>query len=333
MKKEKFTNSLLHVVKKLKVHPISILRVFIQVLSLILLNMLLFYDLVEPLNNYFIETYIIPNLNNVLSFLKTYLPELPIEQSAGSPFTTIPSAFDILQLRSTLPEFPFLELGVMFIIAALVGRGFCGWVCPFGLLQDVLEKVPTPKYRPTHSTNKELSEIKYIFLGFTLILITWVGLAKYTNSFEGLERALGYFSRVPWAAISPADTLESFIPWLIKKGSFTTLESPYDIFGWPTFFWIRIAFLAFVIILSLFIPRAYCRYICPVGAFMSIFSKYSMVVFKINPVRCTNCKECEKHCPMGVKFPDSGAIRSRECILCGRCMASCPEKAINLGLF
>ncbi len=333
MKKIPRSSSLLSLIKKIKVHPISILRVVIQILSLILLNMLLFYDIVEPLNNAFIENYIIPNLDKILTFLKTYLPELPIEQSAGSPYTTIPSAFDILQLRATLPEFPFLELGIMFVIAAIVGRGFCGWVCPFGFLQDILEKIPTPKYRPQFSTNKELSEIKYIFLGFTLLLISWVGLAKYTNTFEGLEKALGYFSRAPWAAISPADTLESFIPWLIKKGVFGTLENPYDIFSWPTFFWIRIFFLVFVIFMSLLVPRAYCRYICPVGAFMSLFSKYSMIVFKINPVRCTECKECEKACPMGVKFPESGAIRSRECILCGRCMTNCPEKAINLGFF
>jgi len=325
--------SLAKIKRFLKIHPIVIIRRCTQLLFLVLLNLLLFYDILKPLNNDFINNTLLPFFDNVLNFLKTYLPELPIEQSAASPFTTIPSAFDVMQLRATLPEFPFLEIGIMLIIAALVGRGFCGWVCPFGLLQDVLEKIPTPKYRVSHTTNRELAQIKYIFLAFTLILISWIGIAKYTNTFKGIEEALGYFARVPWAAISPADTLESFIPWLIKKEVFAQLETPYEIFKWPIFFWIRIAFLIFVITISLFIPRAYCRYICPVGALMGLFGKYSMITFKINPIRCTNCRECEIHCPMGIRFPESGAIRSRECIMCGVCMARCPEKAIGIGVF
>lgn len=328
------TNRLL---SKIDISPLQISRRIIQIISLIALNLFFFKELAYVKEFSFLTDnqyykYFIEELEKALPYVQKYLPELPIVQSIASPYTTIPGLFDVLQLRMTSPDFPFLEIAIIMLTAAIVGRGFCGWVCPFGFLQDILYRIPTPKYKPSYNTNKELAQMKYIFLGFALLLSTWVGIAKWMGNASGLIRALGVFSRAPWAVLDPATTLEAFIPWMFKNNVFAEIEDITDIFSWNMFFWIRMGFLVFVLILSIVIQRGYCRYICPMGALMALFSKYSLITMKINPVRYENIKECENLCPMGVRFPKGGSIRSPECINCGVCASKCPNKAIKPGI-
>lgn len=314
--------------------PIIILRRIVQVYFLLLINLFLFSDVLSFFNISYETLFPINSLyyflNDSVSFFQTYLPAFPIEQSVASPFTTIPGVLDILQLRTTSPEFPYLEIAIIFLTAAFLGRFFCGWVCPFGFFQDILAFIPIKKYEPSPPTNKDLGQIKYYILGAILLLVSWVGISKARGVGEAIVQALGAYSRVPWAVISPVDTIETFLPALLENERFFRLIEKYRFLDLPAFFWMRIIFLIVVILVSLFIRRGYCRYFCPTGALMGLLSKYSLLHFKINTVRCTNCKVCESVCPMGIRFlRDGPIIKSPECIYCGNCWAKCPEKAIR----
>jgi len=314
--------------------PIVITRRIVQVYFFLMINLYLFTDVLAyfgidkekifPINSIYYF------LKDNISFFYKYLPAFPIEQSVASPFTTIPGVLDILQLRVTSAEFPYLEIAIILLTAVFLGRLFCGWVCPFGLIQDILAFLPIKKYEPTPSVNKDFARMKYFILGVILLLVSWVGISKARGVGEALVSALGPYSRIPWAVISPVDTIETFIPALLENERFFRLIEKSRFFDLSPYFWIRFAFLIFIIILSLFIRRGYCRYFCPTGALMGVLSKYSLLHFKINPVRCTNCELCEKACPMGIRFLREGSvIKSPECIYCGNCWAACPEKAIR----
>lgn len=80
--------------------------------------------------------------------------------------------------------------------------------------------------------------------------------------------------------------------------------------------------------------RAFCKYICPISPLQKIFSRFALFKFRINRDKCTECKICEKKCPMNIKLLDysrqNKRITSTECILCFVCSNSCPKNAVNL---
>lgn len=95
----------------------------------------------------------------------------------------------------------------------------------------------------------------------------------------------------------------------------------------------RLAFILLLITLglSIFIERVFCRYICPMGGFLSIISRFSIFGMKIDKDRCISCQRCEKKCPVGA-IEDKGGetiIDRGECIDCLRCKDVCSKGAPN----
>src|SRR5271157_574813 len=95
-------------------------RMLVQLLSLIAVNAL-------------VLTQIFPNLK-----IQAIPLGLPILASVNSHFSAVYSSFDLIQLEFAQPEFPFIVFGVVLLIGAVVGRAFCGWVCPVGFIQDMI---------------------------------------------------------------------------------------------------------------------------------------------------------------------------------------------------
>lgn len=205
-------------------------------------------------------------------------------------------------------RFPFSVVGFLSLIGLLVGRLVCGWLCLFGLLQELLYRIPAPKLKLNERTDRRLRKLKYLLLIVAVFLLPAV-----TSAAGG--GAVPYFCKY----VCPAGTVEGGIPLLLLQNALRTAV------GW-LFAWKLLVLLA-ILVLSVFIYRPFCKYLCPLGAFYAIFQKFSVLRLARDPALCTDCGVCAKRCKMGVD--PAREPNSPECIRCGACTAACPAKALK----
>ena len=205
----------------------------------------------------------------------------------------------------------FYVLGFLMLFGLVFGRLLCGLACPFGLVQDLLARIPVRKRRVPEHIDRPARKIKYVLLACVLVLPAAVSAAKGAA-------ASPYFCKY----FCPAGTLEGGLPLLLADPKLRSMAG--GLFTW------KAAVLLAVILGAVLIPRFFCRYLCPLGAFYSLFSKFSLYRMELDASSCIGCGRCEEACPMAV-----GVTRelegSRECIRCGRCRAACPAGAIRGG--
>ena len=201
----------------------------------------------------------------------------------------------------------YYVFGIMILIGALLGRLVCGLLCPFGFVQDLLYKIPTPKFKIPEKIDRPLRYLKYaILLVFVILLPMFL-----TNQF-GLGAP--YFCKL----ICPAGTLGGALPLL------ATNEGLRSTIGF-LFFW-KLSILIVIVALSIFTYRPFCKYICPLGAFYSFFNKIGFYKMEFVPDKCVNCGLCEKSCKMDINV--TANPNSLECIRCGACTAACRHDAL-----
>jgi len=210
-------------------------------------------------------------------------------------------------LQGKRARFPFYVLGSLFIFGVLFGRLLCGFVCPFGFIQDLLYKIPGKKIKVPKKPDRVLRNLKYaVLIVFVILLPVFL-----TDRF-GFSAP--YFCKL----ICPAGTLEAGLPLVAKNDFLQALTG--TLFNW------KVGLLIAILLLSVFIHRFFCRYLCPLGAFYALFNKFSFYRLNLNEEKCVDCKKCESVCPMAVEVTKN--INSTECIRCGKCKASCPTNAI-----
>lgn len=194
------------------------------------------------------------------------------------------------------------------LFGIVLGRLICGLLCPFGLVQDLIHKIPVPKLIVRRKIDKPLRYLKY-----AVLLIMVVFLPAFA---AGITPP--YFCKY----ICPAGTLGGGIPQIIANPELRRLVG--FLFDW------KVLVLAVILLTSMFVHRPFCLYICPLGAFYSVFNKFSFYQMKLDQKKCVGCKKCEHSCPMAVEVTKN--INSSECIRCGKCKTVCPTKAITSGL-
>lgn len=207
-------------------------------------------------------------------------------------------------------KFAFYVAGFLVFIGALIGRFVCGWLCPFGLIQDLLHKIPFPKKPKTFRGDKLLRKLKYVILAVFVILLPMFLV-------DVLGQGAPYFCKL----ICPAGTLEGGIPLVLLN------KSMHNVLGW-LYVWKNIL-LAITVFLSMIIYRPFCKYICPLGAIYSVFNPISVFRYRVDENKCIRCGACSKACKMGCD-PVKRANHP-ECIRCGLCKKVCPTKAITSG--
>ncbi len=205
-------------------------------------------------------------------------------------------------------NFSLYVLGFVSLIGVLVGRLICGWFCPFGLIQDLLNKIPSIKITVPKRLNNILKNLKYAILIIFVFLLPLV-----------LQDELGISDPYFCKYICPAGTLEGGVPLVLFN------ESLRQGLGF-LFLW-KVSILIAIIILSVVVFRPFCRYVCPLGAFYSLFNPISFYKLKIDNEKCTNCKVCTKNCKMDIEVHKTP--NNPECIRCGDCVNSCPQGAIE----
>ena len=199
----------------------------------------------------------------------------------------------------------FYVIGIIQLFGMFLGRVICGFLCPFGLIQELLHKIPVKKLKKNKITQK-LTWIKYVILGiFVVVIPLFFGLRK---------QPLPAFCKY----ICPAGTLEGALMLMIHPDNADLRSLTGGIFYW------KLAVLIAMVISCVFIFRAFCRFICPLGAIYSLFSKIALLGVRVDMNRCNNCGACVKTCQMDIK-----RVGDRECIQCGECIDVCPEKAIT----
>ena len=206
-------------------------------------------------------------------------------------------------------KFAFYVAGFLVFIGALMGRFVCGWLCPFGLIQDLLHKIPFPKKLKTFRGDKLLRKVKYIILAVFVILLPLFLV-------DVLGQGAPYFCKL----ICPAGTLEGGIPLVLLN------KSMHNVLGW-LYAWKNVL-LAITVFLSIIIYRPFCKYICPLGAIYSVFNPISVFKYRVDESKCVSCGACSKACKMGCA-PVKNANHT-ECIRCGLCKKVCPTGAIGV---
>lgn len=205
-------------------------------------------------------------------------------------------------------KFAFYVLGFLMIVGALLGRFVCGWLCPFGLIQDLLYKIPFLRKFKTLPGDRILKWLKYGILAFFVIL-----LPLFAVDLIGQGK--------PWfcAYICPAGTAEAGIPLVLLN------EGLRAVLGW-LYAW-KLAILIVIVLLSILVYRPFCRYLCPLGAIYGLFNPVALYRYKIDAEKCTKCGSCQRACKIDIKTYEKP--NSMDCIRCGACKSACPHGAIG----
>ena len=205
-------------------------------------------------------------------------------------------------------KFPAYVLGYLAAVGLLAGRFICGWLCLFGLLQELLYKIPTPKIVIPEKIDRPLRYLKY-----AVLLILVIGLPLLYRSEYGAGDP--FFCKY----LCPVGTLEGGVPLVLMN------DALRPALGW-LFRW-KMLILIFCILASVLTYRPFCKYICPLGAFYALFQKISLVRMHVDTASCVNCGACSKAC--GMRVDPHTVPNSAECIRCGECMKACPVNALS----
>ncbi|MBU5489360.1 4Fe-4S binding protein [Butyricicoccus intestinisimiae] len=201
--------------------------------------------------------------------------------------------------------FSYYITGFLILLGVLLGRFICGFLCPFGWLQELLHKIPSKKL--STKKLKPLTYLKYIILLLAVVLLP-------TLAVNDVGMGDPFFCKY----ICPQGVLEGAIPLsLVNEGIRAALG---------TLFIQKLFILIAVVALSILFYRPFCKWICPLGAFYALLNKISLLEIKMDEQKCVSCGKCAASCKMDVdvrKTPNHA-----ECIRCGKCITACPAEAL-----
>ena len=213
-------------------------------------------------------------------------------------------------LSSRAYRFAFYVIGFLMLVGAVFGRFVCGFLCPFGLFQDLLYKIPFRWKRKNLPGDALLRYFKYVVLAIFVIVLPLTAVDVFGQG-------------KPWfcAYICPSGTLMAGIPLLALNEGLRAMAG--FLYRW------KIGILIVLALLGIAVYRPFCRYVCPLGAIYGAFHPIAFFRIRVDAQKCTSCGACTRACKMGidvVRKPNSA-----ECIRCGECVRACPHQAIQMG--
>ena len=199
---------------------------------------------------------------------------------------------------------PYYVVGILIFVGALIGRAVCGFLCPFGFLQDLLYKIPFFK-KNEFKLDKYLRYFKYVVLALFVMLLPFC------------------FKLTPFFCkyICPSGTVAGI--WLAAADKQVAGQL-------GPLFSLKLVILGLILVASLIVYRPFCKYICPLGAIYGFFNRISLYRMHLDTSKCVGCNACAKACKMNIN--PSVTPNSCECIRCGDCVSACPHNALKMGV-
>ena len=214
----------------------------------------------------------------------------------------------------------------------VIGRFFCAYVCPMGASIDFLDVLFfRKKARPNPKAEANLRKVKYV------VLILFISAALTGVSLS--------FSMDPIAFLTRVYTFILYPLVVTAINLFLDLLRPlFQALGWinashlhvmqPVFYMSALTLLIFggIVALNRLAPRFWCRYLCPLGALLSLVSPLGLFKRRVSG-DCNDCLKCQRNCPMGAIPEDPRTTRHPECIQCRTCAKVCPQEAVSFPAF
>ena len=209
-------------------------------------------------------------------------------------------------------QMSFYVVGFFLFTGAILGRVVCGFLCPFGLVQDLLYKIPFFAKRKNMPGHKGLVWIKYVVLALMVVILPIFAVNAYGIS-------------DPWFCkyLCPSGTLFGGIPLIATNDGLQ--QALGGLFIW------KMSVLLVILVWSLWVYRPFCKYLCPLGAIYGWFNPIALSRFQMDKEACIDCKKCKAACPMDI--PVYAKPNSAECIKCGKCLQACPTDCIEVALW
>lgn len=236
-------------------------------------------------------------LSTALGILHQVSGVKPVSVDALCPFGGIESLWSVISSGTLLAKIAwssFILLGATLLAAILFRRAFCGNFCPLGTLQELFgwvgKKLFGKTYRVPEGLDRWLRYLKYVVLVVFLALTVMLGTL----------------------AIRPYD------PWVAYHH---LLDD--ELF---TGFLVGFIILMLTIVGSLVYDRFFCKYLCPMGAALTPFSKAGLFKIKRQAHTCINCSACDRVCPVNLPVSRLDVVKDAECLDCDACVNACPVK-------
>jgi polyferredoxin len=248
-----------------------------------------------------------------------------------------------LQHFAGVRQIPTYLLGVLGLIGALGGRVACGWLCPFGWLQEQVHKIPVRKWAVCPRKRAAwwvllLVSLAYgagvwgmvaaglpnvvlaLYLTAGVVLYAWLGASR-IFALVGLSLLMPVLTLEPWfSKLCPAGMLEGGISQVLLDADLRSLIGP--------FFWLKLAILLFFVGWMAVTRRPFCRWICPLGAIWSPFNRCSTLQLRVDQAACIRCDRCQKVCPVDIRIYEGEADPA--CVRCMQCVNECPVSCIGV---
>ncbi|MHC5051969.1 MAG: 4Fe-4S binding protein [Planctomycetota bacterium] len=202
---------------------------------------------------------------------------------------------------------PMLALGTVVLTAALLGRWICGWLCPFGLFSDMLDRISLKRFQPRHAWRTG----GYVVLAFVIVgsvVLVAVGITGQGPFCSTVCASGKIYGLLPYYVTTAAGEVAG-------GADLSALALHAALFG------------IFLVAAFLISGRVFCRYACPLGAALGLANRLAAVQVVHRAADCNACGQCLDKCPMGIDLSKPDFLTQAGCIRCGRCVALCKPGA------
>ena len=221
--------------------------------------------------------------------------------SGSCPIGALQAAVGSPQYR-----FSYYIVGFLLLLGMLLGRAICGFLCPFGWLQELLHKIPTKKL-----SSQKLKPLRYLKYGILVVMVCMLPVLAANDVGIGDPFFCKY--------LCPQGVLEGAIPLSLVNPSIRAALG--KLFSW------KLSILLTIIVLSVLFFRPFCKWLCPLGAFYALLNRMSLFRMQVDRDKCVSCGKCAKACKMDVDVTKTP--NHTECIRCGMCARACPTCAVH----
>ena len=236
------------------------------------------------------------------SYFPTFLKHVPCPglNCYSCPAAAFACPIGGLQHFAAARQAPLYLGGALGLVGLTTGRLTCGWLCPFGWVQDLAYKLPTRKWSP---------RLRLPWLRFAVLILLVLVLPFLTGE--------QWFSKV-----CPAGTLEAGIPWVLLSEE--VRKQAGGLFAF------KIGTLAGLLGWMVVTRRPFCRYFCPLGAIYAVLNRISLVFLRFHPETCRRCERCRSLCAGG-QSPEErvDGLRCVRCMECAKCNSVTLETAFS----